>query len=199
MSRHLRLGRRFRRNRRPGKAQAVGLLSGGGRAFAAATRLVERRSYATAPVLAAAPAGRVCAMRRGSVQGSRGDMAAPNARSRRLSRLLGTPGRRQLALFAAVYLLYDCGRWAFVGQPGPARTNTHRVIHVERSLHVAVEGEVQRALGYGVSSFRLSNLYPAAQLGGKREHVPGRPEHGAVVADPPPTPRSSRPATPAHR
>jgi hypothetical protein len=55
MSRHLRLRRRFRRNRRPDKAQALDLLSSGGRAFPAATHVVRRRSYATAPFLAAAP------------------------------------------------------------------------------------------------------------------------------------------------
>jgi hypothetical protein len=103
-------------------------------------------------------------MRRGSVQGSRGDMAAPGVWSRRLRRFLGTPGRRQLALFAAVYLLYDCGRWAFAGQPGPARARAHWVIHVKRPLHMSVEREVQRALGCGLSGSLLSNLYLAAQL-----------------------------------
>jgi membrane-associated phospholipid phosphatase len=102
-------------------------------------------------------------MRRGSVHGSLADTAAAG-RSGRRRRLVGTAGRRELALFAAVYLLYDCGRWAFVGRPGPARAHARWVIHLERSLHVAVEGEVQRALGSGVSGLLLSNLYLAAQL-----------------------------------
>jgi hypothetical protein len=57
MSTHIRLRRRFHRNRRPGKARVPGLLSARGQAFLAATRLAETRSHAIAPVVAAAPAG----------------------------------------------------------------------------------------------------------------------------------------------
>ena len=77
---------------------------------------------------------------------------------------LGSPGRRELALFAAVYGLYDAGRWMFAGRPPVARAHADWVTHLERSLHVAVEGSVQRALDWGVASFLLSNIYLAAQL-----------------------------------
>jgi PAP2 superfamily len=74
-----------------------------------------------------------------------------------------TAGRREFALFAAVYGLYDAARWAWAGHLSLARVHAHRVIALERSLHIAVEGSVQRALDSGVPSFVLSNVYLAAQ------------------------------------
>jgi PAP2 superfamily len=74
-----------------------------------------------------------------------------------------TAGRRELALFAAVYLLYDSARWAWAGHLSVARVHAHRVVALERALHVAVEGSVQRALDSGVASLVLSNVYLAAQ------------------------------------
>ena len=99
-----------------------------------------------------------------STRRPRGEVAIVRACGRLLGRLFATRGRRELALFAAVYLLYDGARWVFVGHLGPARAHARWVIHLERALHVAVEGQVQRALDSGVSSFLLSNLYLAAQL-----------------------------------
>jgi PAP2 superfamily len=81
-----------------------------------------------------------------------------------IGRVVATRGRRELALFAAVYLLYDGARWAFAGHLRAARAHAQWVIHLERSLHVAIEGQVQRLLNSGVASFALSNLYLAAQL-----------------------------------
>jgi hypothetical protein len=75
-----------------------------------------------------------------------------------------TRGRRELALFGAVYLLYDGARWMFAGHLAPARAHARWVIRLERTLHVAVEGQVQRALDSGLTSFLFSNLYLAAQL-----------------------------------
>ena len=74
-----------------------------------------------------------------------------------------TAGRREFALFAAIYLLYDAARWAWAGHLSLARAHAHRVIALERALHIAVEGSVQRALDSGVPSFVLSNIYLAAQ------------------------------------
>jgi hypothetical protein len=82
----------------------------------------------------------------------------------RWQRLAASPGRRELALFAAIYVCYDGARWAFGGHLRTARAHAHWVIHVERSLHIAVEGQVQRALDWGLASFVLSNIYLAAQL-----------------------------------
>jgi membrane-associated phospholipid phosphatase len=99
-----------------------------------------------------------------STQRRGGEVAIVRARGRLPGRLFAARGRRELALFAAVYLLYDGARWAFVGQLGAARAHARWVIHLERALHVAVEGQVQRALNSGLTSFLLSNLYLAAQL-----------------------------------
>jgi PAP2 superfamily len=74
-----------------------------------------------------------------------------------------TAGWREFALFAAVYLLYDAARWAWAGNLSLARAHADQVIGLERSLHIAVEGSVQRALDSGVLSFVLSNIYLAAQ------------------------------------
>jgi membrane-associated phospholipid phosphatase len=82
-----------------------------------------------------------------------------------LRRLLAGPGRRELAFFAAVYGLYDAGRWLFAGRGPTAVAHAHRVIDLERSLHVAIEGSVQRALDLPVVEWVLSNVYLAAQLG----------------------------------
>jgi PAP2 superfamily len=74
-----------------------------------------------------------------------------------------TGGRREFALFGAVYLLYDAARWMCARHLPLARAHALHVIALERSLHIAVEGSVQRALDSGIPSFVLSNIYLAAQ------------------------------------
>ena len=74
-----------------------------------------------------------------------------------------TGGRREFALFGAIYLLYDAARWVWAGNLPLARAHALRVIAVERSLHMAIEGSVQRALDSPVPSFLLSSVYLAAQ------------------------------------
>ena len=74
-----------------------------------------------------------------------------------------TSGRREVALFATIYLSYDTARWAWAGRLSVARLHARQVIALERSLHSAVEASVQRALDSGVLSFALSNVYLAAQ------------------------------------
>jgi PAP2 superfamily len=78
-------------------------------------------------------------------------------------RLTARP-RPELALFAAAYLLYDASRWIFAGHLPGAREHAHQIVDLERSLHLAVEESVQRALDWGVASWVLSNVYLAAQL-----------------------------------
>jgi membrane-associated phospholipid phosphatase len=63
-----------------------------------------------------------------------------------------------------VYGLYHAGRWLFAGRGQVAREHADQVIHVERSLHIAIEASVQRALDAPVLSWLLANLYLAAQL-----------------------------------
>ena len=70
----------------------------------------------------------------------------------------------ELLFFLAAYLLYVGARWVFAGDPGAARSHALWIVSLERSLHVAVEGSVQRALGSPTVSWLLSNVYMAAQL-----------------------------------
>ena len=72
--------------------------------------------------------------------------------------------RRQLALFLAAYLIYDLGRWVAHGDLGPATAHAHWVLDLERSLGVAVEQSVQRALDNGAVMWLLGNVHLAAQL-----------------------------------
>ncbi|HUA49203.1 MAG TPA: phosphatase PAP2 family protein, partial [Solirubrobacteraceae bacterium] len=72
-------------------------------------------------------------------------------------------GRREFAIFGAIYLLYDAARWAWAGHLSVAQAHARSVFALERSLHIAIEGSVQRALASGVTSFLLSNVYLAAQ------------------------------------
>jgi PAP2 superfamily len=72
--------------------------------------------------------------------------------------------RPELALFVAAYLLYTAARWIFAGHLAEAREHADRIIGLERSAHVAIEGSLQRALDAGAPSWLLSNVYLAAQL-----------------------------------
>jgi membrane-associated phospholipid phosphatase len=72
--------------------------------------------------------------------------------------------RAQLSIFLAAYLLYDAARWIFSSDLGQARAHAEWVIDLERSVHVAIEGSVQRALDAGATTWVLSNVYLAAQL-----------------------------------
>lgn len=67
-------------------------------------------------------------------------------------------------LFGAVYGLYVAGRWLSAGDFGVAREHAGWVLRVEGSLHIAIEGSVQRALEAGPAIWLLSNIYLAAQL-----------------------------------
>ncbi len=86
-------------------------------------------------------------------------------RARRRSVPVRALGRRpELALFAAAYLLYTAARWIFAGHLAEAREHAEGIVSLERSAHVAIEGQVQRALDSGAPSWLLSNVYLAAQL-----------------------------------
>jgi hypothetical protein len=72
--------------------------------------------------------------------------------------------RAELWLFVSAYVIYDAVRWLFAGSPAHARADAHWILGLERSVHLAVEAPVQRALGTGVRGWLLSNVYMAAQL-----------------------------------
>jgi PAP2 superfamily len=67
-------------------------------------------------------------------------------------------------VFAAVYLLYEAARGMFAGRPGVAPAHAELIVGLERSLHLGVERDVQRALGEGVAGWLLSNVYLIAQM-----------------------------------
>jgi hypothetical protein len=90
--------------------------------------------------------------------------AGPGARSPGVLAIRAARRRPELALFAAAYLLYDGARWLFAGQLPEAREHAHAVIALERSVHLAIEGSIQRALDSGAVSWLLGNVYLAAQL-----------------------------------
>lgn len=59
---------------------------------------------------------------------------------------LSARGRRELVIFGAVYAIYLAGRWLSAGDLGVAREHARWILSIESSLHIAIEGSVQRAL-----------------------------------------------------
>ena len=84
-----------------------------------------------------------------------------------MNRLVISAFRRlhpELLFFLGAYLLYVGARWVFAGDPSSARDHALWIVELERSLHVGIEGSVQRALDTPTISWLLSNVYMAAQL-----------------------------------
>jgi hypothetical protein len=81
-----------------------------------------------------------------------------------LSRLVRTPGRRELALFGLAYLLYSLGRFVAIGDMDVAVANADSIVDLEQSLSVDVEQGVQTALQGSWLLWLLNHLYIAAQL-----------------------------------
>ena len=77
---------------------------------------------------------------------------------------LSARGRRELVLFGGVYVVYLVGRWLSASDLSVAREHAGWVLGVERSLHIAIEGSVQRTLETEPAIWLLSNVYLAAQL-----------------------------------
>ena len=78
------------------------------------------------------------------------------------TRMRGRSG--ELWLFLAAYVTYDGARWLFAGRPAEALSHARWIIGVERSAHIAIEVQVQHALGFGAVGWAMSNVYLAAQL-----------------------------------
>jgi hypothetical protein len=72
--------------------------------------------------------------------------------------------RNQLLLFAAAYVVYNVARWVFAGDLSQAREHARSIVELERSVGMAVEGSVQKALDSGAFTWLLSNVYLAAQF-----------------------------------
>jgi PAP2 superfamily len=71
---------------------------------------------------------------------------------------------REIALFAALYVIYTAARWLVHSHLSTALANARWVISAEHAAHVGIEGSVQRALHLEPASWLLSNIYLAAQL-----------------------------------
>lgn len=74
------------------------------------------------------------------------------------------PGLRELALFAAAYLVYLAGRWVTIGDHGAAVAHARTILSAESSLGLGVEQPVQHALDADVVRLVSSYVYLAAQL-----------------------------------
>jgi membrane-associated phospholipid phosphatase len=72
--------------------------------------------------------------------------------------------RNQLLLFAAAYVVYNVARWVFAGDLAQAQDHARSIVEFERSVGMAIEGSVQRALDSGALTWLLSNVYLAAQF-----------------------------------
>jgi hypothetical protein len=72
--------------------------------------------------------------------------------------------KREIALFAGLYVIYTAARWLVHSRLPTALSNADWVISVERGAHVGIEGSVQHALHFEPVSWLMSNVYLAAQL-----------------------------------
>jgi hypothetical protein len=70
----------------------------------------------------------------------------------------------QIALYVAAYLGYGATRWLVISDPGAAVGHARAIARLERGLHVAVEGSVQRALAHTPVMWVLGGAYLAAQV-----------------------------------
>lgn len=70
----------------------------------------------------------------------------------------------QLALYLSAYGAYSATRWIAAGNVPSAMNHAHGIEHLEDSLHVGVEGPVQRALDSGAPIWVLNHLYLVAQF-----------------------------------
>jgi hypothetical protein len=70
----------------------------------------------------------------------------------------------QVALYIAAYLGYGATRWLVISDRGAAVAHARSIERLERALHVAVEGPVQRALAHTPLMWVLGDAYLAAQV-----------------------------------
>jgi membrane-associated phospholipid phosphatase len=77
---------------------------------------------------------------------------------------LGSRWRAQLFLYLFAYFAYSSTRWIVAGEVPKAMAHAQWIDKLERSLHVSVEGPVQRALDIGAPIWVLNHLYLIAQF-----------------------------------
>jgi membrane-associated phospholipid phosphatase len=72
--------------------------------------------------------------------------------------------RAQLLLYLSAYWAYSATRWIAAGDVPKAKAHAHWIAHLEQTLHVGIEGSVQRALDSGAPIWVLNHLYFVAQF-----------------------------------
>jgi membrane-associated phospholipid phosphatase len=77
---------------------------------------------------------------------------------------LGSRWRAQLLLYLFAYFAYSSTRWIVAGEVPKAIAHAQWIEKLERSLHLSVEGSVQRTLDTGAPIWVLNHLYLIAQF-----------------------------------
>src|SRR4051794_38983514 len=94
--------------------------------------------------------------------------AGPSRRERdamvAAARWASSKWRAQLLLYLSAYWAYSATRWIAAGDVPKAKAHAHWIARVEQTLHVGVEGSVQRALDSGAPIWVLNHLYFVAQF-----------------------------------
>jgi membrane-associated phospholipid phosphatase len=90
--------------------------------------------------------------------------AAPRDAAASAARWLVSRWRKQLLLYLSAYWAYSATRWIAVGEVPKATAHARWIVHLERTLHLSVEGSVQRSLDSGVPIWMLNHLYLVAQF-----------------------------------
>jgi membrane-associated phospholipid phosphatase len=79
-------------------------------------------------------------------------------------RWAGSKWRAQLLLYLSAYWAYSATRWIAAGDVPKAIAHAHWIVHLEQTLHLSIEGPVQRALDAGAPIWVLNHLYLVAQF-----------------------------------
>jgi membrane-associated phospholipid phosphatase len=79
-------------------------------------------------------------------------------------RWAGSRWRLQLLLYLSAYWAYSSTRWIAAGEVPKATAHARWIVRLEQSLHLSVEGSVQRALDSGAPIWVLNHLYLGAQF-----------------------------------
>src|SRR5919204_2300001 len=79
-------------------------------------------------------------------------------------RWVGSKWRAQLLIYLSAYGAYSATRWIAAGDVPEAMAHARWIDHLERTLHVSIEGSVQQALDTGAPIWVLNHLYFIAQF-----------------------------------
>jgi membrane-associated phospholipid phosphatase len=72
--------------------------------------------------------------------------------------------RAQLLIYLSAYGAYSSARWIAAGDAPRATEHARWIANLEHTLHVGIEGSVQRALDTGLAIWLLNHIYLVAQF-----------------------------------